>query len=1063
MNAFHRLEMRHQVAAVIVLAGAAALVALTVFQVYKHAQRSVAKAQTELLGVAAMADAHIREYFTDATRDVETFARDPRTVTALVDFADAYRALGAGAMADLQSAWIDRNPNPAGQKQAQIDSGRGDAYDRAHVAHHLVFEGVQQRGDYYDVFLIDRDLNLVYSYFKERDFATPLGQGDLADSGLARAARDALQTGGTVLTPFAPYAPSSGADAAFIAHPVRDAGGAVIGVIAVQVPVGPMAAALELARPAFVNGLVLLDASGTVRATASAPGSWNPVAGSSASLLMTEPGGDLASVTLPDGHETLVVVAPVDVPGLPLQVAAIGDAEVLSAEIRDLSITSMLLAAATLVGLALIGILFGSRMARPIAHLLDAIGELQKGNLSFDLRGTDRGDEIGALARAVGRFRDQEAGMADLRKRQVALGAACDSVSAALMMVDRDMTITFMNAAAVDLMQKRIHDFRNIDPDFDPTKLVGRCIDVFHKGAEKARIRGLLENTDLMPMNAEIRIGRALLQLKVSQIAGDDGMVIEWIDATDTVIQTRMYETSNANQFIVEFGPDWSVVGMNRKFTQSTGHVFVRHPAVRGQDLIDVSGLGLGNHAEVMDMLASEGELTGRFGVHSVDGERLLVLGTMTLVRDTKERPYRIVLVGRDITLEEAARTEAAAERDRAQAEQQMVVENLKRGLAALSAGDLTVSLDTAFPGTYEVIRQDFNRMAANLCRSVQGVAENAAQIQGETSAISAAAESLAQRTEKQASTLEETASALDEITKSVAQSSDRATRADGLVTDALKATSSGSKVVLETVAAMDAIEASSRQISRITSVIDDIAFQTNLLALNAGVEAARAGDAGRGFAVVASEVRALAQRSSAAAREISGLIADSGSQVTRGVALAGQAGEALRGIEVSFTEIAHEVAEISMSSKTQSAGLVEINAAMSDLDQVTQQNAAMFEETSAASHALRQESAALLELIRQFRIDDAPVIGARPEAAHRATGMHPAPRKTDPVPTFRRREAAPIPSAEGRSSGGWTNADAVAGSGPRAATATAVAVAAAAPEPPRYSPAVSSDGWEDF
>jgi len=1062
MFAFHRLGLRHQIAVVIVLAGAVALGVLTAFQVRTQAARSTLAAGLELRAATQLAQAQVAGYFADAARDLESYGQDPRVADALAQFADAFRLLGPGATAALQGAWIDRNPNPSGQKQAQLDSGEGTSYDRAHVTHHRTFEGVQRRGDYHDVFLIDRELNIVYSHVKARDFAVSLGQGDLGGTGLATAARTALQSGSTAMTPFAPYAPSAGADAAFIAHPVRDARGTIQGVIAVQVPIAPMSAVLNLARAPHVGGLVLMDASGGVRATAAAPGFRIPAPGSDAFGLLAGTSLDAVSVTLTDGTRGLVTVGAFEALGVPLRVAAIGDAGALAAEIRNMAVSSASLGLATLAALAAVGVLLGGRLAKPLSGVMEAIGELQAGKLDFDLPGAERGDEIGALSRAVDAFRRHEAAGVEIRKQQIALRAACDSVSAALMMVDNDMNIGFMNAEAVNLMQRRIQDFRNLDPEFDPTRLVGRSADVFLRGPEKDHIRTRLTKPDTMPMSVELRIGRALLELRVSRIAGGGGLVIEWIDATDTVVQTRMHEVSDAHQFMVEFGPDWSVVAMNQRFMQATGHAFVRNPAMRGQDLLDVVALGLGDHREVFEALVSRGELAGRFAVLATDGQTLQVDGTLTLVCDAQDNPFRIVLIGRDVTVDEAARAEAAAERARAQSEQQTVVEHLKRGLAALSEGDLTASLETPFPGTYEAIRHDFNRTAANLCRAVKGVAENAAQIQGETAAISAAAENLAQRTEKQASTLEETASALDGITKSVAQSSERASRADGLVTGALKATESGSRVVLETVAAMDAIEGSSKQISRITSVIDDIAFQTNLLALNAGVEAARAGDAGRGFAVVASEVRALAQRSSAAAREISSLIAESGSQVTRGVALAGQAGEALRGIEVSFTEIAREVAEISASSQTQSAGLVEINAAMSDLDQVTQQNAAMFEETSAASHALRQETTALLDLMRQFRTGggeatsgDGAVLVQHPAPVGRADEARSGRGDVLSKPTFRKRDpVAPTPAI--------SRGDLLAA--PRPATRTSAIALASAPAgaaTPAWPEA--TDGWEDF
>ena len=193
----------------------------------------------------------------------------------------------------------------------------------------------------------------------------------------------------------------------------------------------------------------------------------------------------------------------------------------------------------------------------------------------------------------------------------------------------------------------------------------------------------------------------------------------------------------------------------------------------------------------------------------------------------------------------------------------------------------------------------------------------------------------------------------------------------------------SASTVVKEAISAMDAISESSEKISKIISVIDDIAFQTNLLALNAGVEAARAGEAGRGFAVVASEVRALAQRSSEAAREINNLISESGQEVGRGVSLVDQTGEALRSIVHDVSEIATHMSEIATSAEEQSAGISEINTAVANLDQTTQQNAAMFEETTAASFSLANEAATLSEIVSQFVLkEDTSVPSTKPTPA---------------------------------------------------------------------------------
>jgi methyl-accepting chemotaxis protein len=309
----------------------------------------------------------------------------------------------------------------------------------------------------------------------------------------------------------------------------------------------------------------------------------------------------------------------------------------------------------------------------------------------------------------------------------------------------------------------------------------------------------------------------------------------------------------------------------------------------------------------------------------------------------------------------------------------------------------MTAAIDARFAPEYERLREDFNRAMGKLLAAMRAVVENAGAIAGEVQGITQASNELSARTENQAATLEETAAALDQLTASVKSSAERATQAAKVVHEARSSAEDSGTVVREAVAAMGEIAQSSRQISKIIGVIDDIAFQTNLLTLNAGVEAARAGDAGRGFAVVASEVRALAQRSSDAAREINGLISSSGAQVKRGVDLVGETGSALEKIVASVAGIAAHVGEIASSSTEQSQGLVENNQAMTQLDHVTQQNAAMFEETSAASQALARAADALSETVGRFRTDagSAAPIPFRPvpkaNAADMATRAKPA------------------------------------------------------------------------
>ncbi len=326
----------------------------------------------------------------------------------------------------------------------------------------------------------------------------------------------------------------------------------------------------------------------------------------------------------------------------------------------------------------------------------------------------------------------------------------------------------------------------------------------------------------------------------------------------------------------------------------------------------------------------------------------------------------------------EAERARNEAERAVAAKQQALVVESVATGLSKLSEGDLMFRLNSAFAAEYESLRSDFNGAMDKLQETMKVISANTQGIRGGGDEISKAADDLSRRTEQQAASLEETAAALDEITATVRKTAEGANEARDVVSTAKGDAEHSGEVVRKAVTAMSEIETSSRQIGQIIGVIDEIAFQTNLLALNAGVEAARAGDAGRGFAVVASEVRALAQRSADAAKEIKALISASSQQVASGVALVGETGQALERIVKQVNQINGVVSQIATSAQEQAAGLNQVNTAVNQMDSVTQQNAAMVEESTAASHALAQEAEELARLVGQFKTGGAPVLTMR-------------------------------------------------------------------------------------
>ena len=349
----------------------------------------------------------------------------------------------------------------------------------------------------------------------------------------------------------------------------------------------------------------------------------------------------------------------------------------------------------------------------------------------------------------------------------------------------------------------------------------------------------------------------------------------------------------------------------------------------------------------------------------------------------------------------EAERYAREAERAATAVAQAAVVTAVASGLERVAEGDLTVQLDQPFAAEYEGLRANFNTALTELQKVLRAIGVNARGIRSGTEEISQAADDLSRRTEQQAASLEQTAAALDEITGTVHKTAEGAKQARDVAGRTRSDAERSGEVVRQAVAAMDGIEQSSRQIGQIIGVIDEIAFQTNLLALNAGVEAARAGDAGRGFAVVASEVRALAQRSAEAAKEIKVLISASAQQVGAGVRLVGETGEALSRIVTQVAEVSGVVGEIASSAQEQATGLAEVNTAVNQMDQVTQQNAAMVEQSTAAAHALAQETAELARLTGLFQLgqEEGHTPASNVEPLRRPTAGKPVPRPAKAVP----------------------------------------------------------------
>jgi methyl-accepting chemotaxis protein len=317
----------------------------------------------------------------------------------------------------------------------------------------------------------------------------------------------------------------------------------------------------------------------------------------------------------------------------------------------------------------------------------------------------------------------------------------------------------------------------------------------------------------------------------------------------------------------------------------------------------------------------------------------------------------------------EVERSRSDAERAAVAAEQEFLIETLGAGLSKIADHDLSFRLSGEVPGAYQRLQQDFNSALEALESALMKVRDGAGVISSSTAEVASAADDLSRRTEQQAASLEETAAALQEVMTAVSRNADAAKRTQDIVARARSEAQNSGMIVQGATEAMARIEKSSTDIASIIGLIDEISFQTNLLALNAGVEAARAGEAGRGFAVVASEVRALAQRSAEAAKEIKGLILSSKAEVADGVGLVVSTGAALERIASEVVSISSMVSEIAAGAAEGAAAIRQINVAVGQMDQDTQKNAAMVEETTAASHSLRHEADKLARSVGSFQL----------------------------------------------------------------------------------------------
>ena len=794
-----------------------------------------------------------------------------------------------------QDRYISSNQHPLGSKDA-LDHAPlvGEQYDRVHRKYHPAFRSFLHKFGYYDIFLVDPDTgHIVYSVFKELDYATSLITGPYKDTNFARVFRRAVESGdkdAVVLEDFEPYSPSYEAAASFIASPIYDRN-KLTGVLIFQMPVGRIndmmgnTAGLGESGETYLIGDDHLMRSQSRFKTENTVGRFKVDSVAIDKVLAGETSHEIISDYR--GIEVLSSYAPVNIAGLKWGlVAEIDKAEAFAAETALQGTLAIVALLAVLVVLGITYLLVRSVQKQlggdpsEIQNIAEAIADNE---LSMDLKAPDEATGVYAsMSRMRDNLRESIERDRKLAAENSRIKQALDNSSTNVMVADADNNIIYVNDALVDTFGNIEEAVQSELPGFSTSELIGVNIDKFHKNP--AHQNKLLENLNTTH-KAEFVIGGHTMGFTANPIIDDNGhrlgTVVEWNDrSVEVAIQQDI------------------------------------------EQLITSAQAGDLSHRI---------DLTGKRGFF-----KTLSKGMNDLLETTS-----------------------------------LVFDQIAKAMSALSEGDLKRKMEGDHSGSFEEVQENVNTTIESLREIVSNIRSSTDMITTGSEEISTGNNSLSSRTEQQAASLEETASAMEELTSTVRQNADNAQQANELADTARKTAQDGGEVVSNAVKAMEEINNASNKIAEIIGVIDDIAFQTNLLALNASVEAARAGEQGRGFAVVATEVRNLAQRSATAAKEIKDLIQDSVNKVSAGAELVNESGDALGNIVNSVIKVGDIVAEIATASQEQASGIDQINNTVSNLDDLTQQNAALAEETSAASVSMNQRAREMVSLIDFFKLEN--------------------------------------------------------------------------------------------
>lgn len=947
---------------------------------YKAASKALTTETTNKLdGIIEGRANELESLLARISNDLRVQVTNPAVKQATLKFTEAWNRLDGNQTSLLQGLYITQNPFPTGEKEKLNKASDGSIYSQIHNQYHPFFRTLLQENDYYDIFLFDTRGNLVYSVFKELDYATNINTGEYAKSDLGNAFRAALQSreeGALNFFDFKPYAPSYGAPASFMSAALKSDAGEVIGVIAIQMPVGRINTLMQASGglgetgEAYVVGEDLLMRSDSrfseettiLKTKVDTPFIRSALQGS----------GDVQMTYDYQNEKVFSGARVIDFFGTKLLVVAQENYDAVTAPVRKLRNNMFVLLAGSFVGLCLLGYLISRSISKPINEIEGAMVKLAGGDTKSEVPHAGRKDEIGKMANSLSQFQTELDKAALSNAVSLFKGSAFDGSSAPMMIIDSNKIITFMNESAKARLEKYSKALQANFPSFNSKNILGQNITEFPINPEHER--SVLSHPNALPYEGEVTIGDLKFQMNVTAITNSEGeyagCVMQWDEVTEVLRNAGILKAIDYSQAMIEFTMEGEIITANENFIKSVGYTLSDIVGQKHSIFCEKSYINSTDYPEFWQKLQRGEAFLGKVKRLDKSGNVLWFDTSYIPIKDKLGEPATVIQIATDITEAEIASRKLQEDSLKSAKEQEAVVEALAIGLNKLSTGDLSHRIENNFSEAYQKLKLDFNSAINKLSKTLEQISGATININTGAAEMSQASDDLSQRTENQAAALEETAAALDEVTATVQNSAKATEDVRNAAIEARADAESGGQVVRETVDAMSDIKDSSEKISQIISVIDEIAFQTNLLALNAGVEAARAGEAGRGFAVVASEVRALAQRSSDAAKDIKDLIVASSESVEKGVVLVDKTGAALDSIMSKVTNMNELVSEIASSASEQSTTIVEVNRAVNEMDGVTQRNAAMVEQSTAACRALSDESDTLSHLVNYFTLD---------------------------------------------------------------------------------------------